>query len=1437
MTSKPILESIEESRKELLDLSLRNPLLNYRPLRVRGVEMVGENAAQVFKTLVADGRPMSFLPGRESPGVQSEWTDEDGFNAGQPEDVTAAPIRTDQSDRRLQTAETSENLQKRLLNTYRLANTSIEETGVNTLFMALGMLRWYEADQSQEERKAPLVLVPVRLERAGVRENFRVAYNEEDIGANLSLVEKTNADFGLVLPGRDEVEQITDGTISIGNYFNLVGDAVLKFGLRRWRVDPDSVALGFFTYNKIMMYRDLDDAVWPDGGGIAENQIINALFGDGFAEPSPTILGDDHLDDHLGPQDAYHILDADSSQSLAINDALGNGGTGRNLVVQGPPGTGKSQTIANIIAEAVGRGKGVLFVAEKMAALEVVKRRLDTIGLGDTCLELHSHKTNKRETLDNLGRTLNSQATAVGGGSVLEDLGLARSQLNDYADAVNTPVEASGVTPYNAFGQLLALNSTTKSNSNPNPIFWESISGPDSRMKLWTGADFNRKRGVVEELRLRLQRTGIPNQHTFWGCRLRSLLPAGQASLLSKIDAASLALENLANSSGALADDLALDRPAIAPDFMAKASALLDTAGCVTGAPDLGGLNLAAPQWQSVPGQIKDLVAKGLRWRRIHSEHDTYLLLEAWETDLRQARQVLNTTGRSFFGRLLSSSHRQARQELASVLTGELPRTADQQIALIDAIGTEQQLRAELGFLDSGRKRLAAVALGTRWAGSATDWDTVVPIVDWWLNLQAGVSAGRVSSDVVRVLQNRTSSGHGVTQLPPLEERQDHGLVRTTDEVNRSLSTYRAHVAELQSALGMDNQARFRDTAGLTALPLLEQRCLLSEWATRLSEIQDIIGFNNGVDAALREGLGPVVTIAEQHTDAAESLTAWFGRAWYESIAETAFAERVALRDFDGHVHEGRIERFKEFDRESLHHNLARVTAAHLEGPTRVNDLPQRLVRVRASDLENGGEAGSEAAEVAAIRRRQQQLRVLQREIEKRSRHKPIRQLVAQAGEVIQELKPVFMMSPLSIATYLAPGSVKFDLTIFDEASQVRPVDALGALMRGEKAVVVGDSRQLPPTSFFDRVTQSDGSDDEDENVVSGIESILGLFSSRGAPSRQLRWHYRSRHESLIAVSNREFYDNNLMVFPSPDAGREATGLRWHHLPDAVFDRGKSRTNLQEAEAVARAVMEHAARSPELSLGVASFSVAQSQAIQDRLELLRRQDDSCEEFFAAHPDEPFFVKNLENVQGDERDVIFISIGYGRDASGQVSMNFGPLNGEGGERRLNVLITRAKQQCHVFTNLRSDDIDLNRTQSFGVRALKAFLAYAETGVMPVDVPYESDFSVDSPFQQEVAARLTERGYLVRQEVASVGKFIDIGIVDPDKPGRYLIGIECDGASYHSARSARDRDRLREEVLLGLGWKLHRVWSTDWFRNPDRELERAVEAIERAKTQSP
>jgi very-short-patch-repair endonuclease len=459
---------------------------------------------------------------------------------------------------------------------------------------------------------------------------------------------------------------------------------------------------------------------------------------------------------------------------------------------------------------------------------------------------------------------------------------------------------------------------------------------------------------------------------------------------------------------------------------------------------------------------------------------------------------------------------------------------------------------------------------------------------------------------------------------------------------------------------------------------------------------------------------------------------------------------------------------------------------------------------------------------------------ILRREMEKKTRHLPIRRLMQEAGAAVQAIKPVFMMSPLSVAQFLPPGALAFDLLVIDEASQVEPVDALGAIARCQQIVVVGDQKQLPPTRFFARAVDGAGYDDENGSAMADLESVLGLCAAKGLPATMLRWHYRSRHQSLIAVSNRQFYDNRLFIVPSPVTGTAGRGLLFRHLPEGIYDRGGARDNKIEARAVAEAVIAHARAHPDKSLGVGTFSIPQRRAILDMLELLRRQNPDVEPFFAQAGAEPFFVKNLENIQGDERDVILISVGYGRDRDGYLAMSFGPLNAEGGERRLNVLITRARERLEVFSGLRADDIDLERARSAGVAAFRVFLQYAERGVL--DVAQQSGREIESPFEQQVMQMLQREGWEVHAQVGIAGFFIDLAIVDPYLPSRYLLGIECDGATWHSSRSARDRDRLRQLVLERHGWMLYRIWSTDWWQRPEEQFRRLVARLEALKAES-
>ena len=516
-----------------------------------------------------------------------------------------------------------------------------------------------------------------------------------------------------------------------------------------------------------------------------------------------------------------------------------------------------------------------------------------------------------------------------------------------------------------------------------------------------------------------------------------------------------------------------------------------------------------------------------------------------------------------------------------------------------------------------------------------------------------------------------------------------------------------------------------------------------------------------------------------------------------------------ALRNFVSVEHERKIASFRALD-----DRVREITAQYIR--TRI-----RQGLVEREDAQKSSEFG-----------------VIRRELEKKTRHKPLRQLLKETPNAIAALTPCLLMSPLSIAQYLPADQQPFDLVIFDEASQITVWDAIGAIARGRQTVVVGDPKQLPPTSFFSsaQAGEEEGSDDED------LESILDELLGANLPTVNLSWHYRSRHESLITFSNHRYYKGGLITFPSPATEDRAVNLQF---VGGSYDRGGSQANRAEADAVVAEIEQRLAdvEPGKLTLGVVTFNQKQQTLILDLLDAARRRNPALDRHFDEALIEPVFVKNLESVQGDERDVILFSTTFGPDSVGQVSMNFGPLNKSGGERRLNVAITRARVELRVFSSLRPEQIDLSRTAAEGVKDLKHFLEFAERGARALDeAVHGSVGSFDSPFEEAVARALAEKGWTLHPQVG-VSRFrIDLGVVDPDAPGRYLAGIECDGATYHRSATARDRDKIRESVLRGLGWEILRLWSTDYWLDPvgtldklDQQLRKLLER-RRARAES-
>jgi very-short-patch-repair endonuclease len=568
-------------------------------------------------------------------------------------------------------------------------------------------------------------------------------------------------------------------------------------------------------------------------------------------------------------------------------------------------------------------------------------------------------------------------------------------------------------------------------------------------------------------------------------------------------------------------------------------------------------------------------------------------------------------------------------------------------------------------------------------------------------------------------------------------------------------------------------------------------RSLASD-ATTPSQIVKLHGI---VTAFKEQGLGPVLQeIAANRPDA----TLWADMLRYACLSSCL--EEIQLQDpdaagFSGRRHDEIAAEFRELDRKRLELAVQRVQRAHA---------------LKALEIRN---------------KHPRQSTLVSREAVKRTRHLPLRRLFSEAPDVLLALRPCWMASPLSVSQLIPGETPLFDVVIFDEASQVLPEDAITSLLRGRQAVIAGDQKQLPPTTFF--AAGDPGEESDEDSATAGFQSILDVMSSFLEPAWSLDWHYRSRDEALIAYSNHRIYGGRLVTFPGPGG----TGAVRHELVPHIPGVGAQEASVSaEVQRVVDLVCQHVQTRPDESLGVITMGIEHAHRIEMALDRARQQDPGLEPLFAAEQRERFFVKNLERVQGDERDAIILSTGYGKNDAGQLVYRFGPLLQEGGERRLNVAITRARQRMTVVSSFSHDDVQADYPK-VGVRLLRGFLEYAASGGQRFERGTATEVPLN-PFEQSIFDELTRRGLKLVGQVGSSRYRIDMVAMHPNQEGRFVLAIECDGASYHSAPTARDRDRLRQQQLEALGWRFLRIWSTDWFLRREEEVQRVLKAFEEA-----
>ena len=1358
------VERLDRWKRSLLDLSKRNRLLNLRK-SLTAIPIFCTDLAKL-EDMIADGKKIKIIthPEKRAEGID---TDPDIFRMKTGDEYSENYARDALSRNEIVANVPKHDLTKGIVALYRKAKSDLEEGGSNTLFLAIGFLRWQPISGPARKYRAPLILLPVKLTRSSARTTPKLSAHDDEPVINRTLIQMLCQDFDVEIPELSEELPTDHSGIDVPKILEIVKRKVRE--IPGFEVVNETL-LSTFSFKKYLMWKDLVDRTED----LKSSSIVRHLIdtprdayngGADFIDP-------DEIDEKLDPADLLAPLKADSCQIVAIH-ASGQGG---DFVLEGPPGTGKSETIANIIAHNLGQGRRILFISEKMAALDVVYKRLKDSDLGDFCLELHSAKANKKEVIQKLGAawTDREQRTPTEWNKLASELKDIQIKLNGLVSAIHEPGPA-GISPYEAIGRSLRYQDV-----HHLELDWEKDEHGQGRAP--TSEVLAGLEKLARQLALKYDELENEDFTAFEGIENTEWSYSWQSQFSTVAKRLSTNLSTLRKNASDFSMRMGFQK--IGNSF-GEYQALISLADLL-------------PECATANSQF-GLEAKGLKFIEILEQACSHLK----EYQNIKIENSLEKHSDQRISNMPISEWINSRTRSSSKLWPlrifafwKLRKQIRSHFALPDTMG--RKLEEDLEILQDLAKRQELLSNLT----------SELPEHAPWNNLETDTEQTLINISITRKLR----------EVGTWLANHDKDLVETFSVLSKALFT---EVDRIQpgmplasTALGLiTSQAAFVTTREefqrlaqqeeeTNDLDILEKRLeILIDRATRLNPwCQWVQGQREARDA----GLGALVDALRKESVIPDQAQEVFRTAYCRWVAPILIDARPELVNFSARSHQELIEEFRSLDRK-----LAKTVSSQIRAKLSGKVLSQE----RAGLTKN------------------ERYGILSREMQKQRAHIPVRRLIERMGDVLLQLTPCLLMSPLSVAQFLSANQKLFDVVIFDEASQITVPDAIGAIARGKNCIIVGDQKQMPPTRFFER-----GPDEDENEEARDLESILDEAIASQVKRHQLTGHYRSKHESLITFSNHAYYGGSLVTFPSAETKESAVTF---HRVDGIYARGKTRTNEIEARAVVEEVTRRL-RDPELcklSIGVVTLNSEQQRLILDLLDGLRRGEPELEPFFhwsnASGP-APVFVKNLETVQGDERDVILLSIGYGPTEHGAQTMyhNFGPLNKDGGERRLNVAITRATTEVMVFASFDASMIDLTRTKANAVADLKHYIDYADRGKVALAQAIRSFGELrgyDSDFEKSVAEGLRKYNWNVRTQIG-VSKFrIDLGIIHPDAPGKFLAGVECDGATYHSSRSARDRDRVRQEILERLGWRLFRIWSTDFFNDEKRKIQELDERL--------
>ena len=1324
---KEKVTKLSQWERKLLDLSLRNMLINMR--FTKAVVPLLSSDVCILEDALADGEEFRVKPRPKEMKIEVEGgiNLDDLANLGPFEEF----IALESKHRKLYSLYTESELNKCLTKVYRSAKTSMEENGASTLYLAMGMLRWFEDKKCTDARYAPIVLIPIDIIKKSASAGYVMRMRDEDAQINITLLEFLKQTFDVQMNGLNPPPTDEHG-LDIPKIFAIIRHAVMNFPM--W----DVVEVGFignFSFSQFVMWNDIHS----NTEFLEKNKIVRSLM-KGAVDWDCT--------ECINEEDRVQLpVTVDDSQLKAIrlidSDA--------SFVLHGPPGTGKSQTITAMIANALLKGKRVLFVAEKMAALEVVQRRLDKLGIKDFCMELHSNKATKKAVLDQLKQSLEiMKSDSVKNYDMkLQEIERIKGELDAYVQALHK------VRPFGkSIRQLIDSYEMT-------PEQAKTVQFEASFVGSLTEKDLEHQLQKLGNLIAAGTAIGHPHNHPLRQIHKQEYSQQMKFGLDSLLKEYEEVLKNLQAAAEPFVSLLGMRRPGTESDW--------ETVGkCAYCLSDLDSIPTFLRKTDNVDREFSDAENYLLK-KQIFDTKKAGFLKDWNENFLRMEvsyyRDKYEQANRKFFG----------KGKAIQALVTELQAFASFQVVaesipvyLADLIAYQQ---------DEKEVELAKSNLTFEWNQIIEEHPGEEALKEY-------------KEDVKQKLQGLSEFEDEMKELK--ENEKLDVCIKLAEELMEKIRTFQEQEKKVQDLLCLEFES--------------EEVCWIDsrlkaceEILTHASGIKDWIVYQQFVKDCRDMGLAPICDAYEEGLDHDEVMSV-YKRSIYRDIILYIIEEEPVLNGFTGAGFNEKIQQFKRLDEECM----------ELSKEELYYRLAERLPEV------------GDSVDIS------KELNILRRAITSNGRGISVRGLFEKIPNILYRMCPCMLMSPISVAQYLQPENDLFDIVIFDEASQLPTCKAVGVLARAENAVVVGDPNQMPPTSFF-----AGNKIDEDNLDIEELESVLDDCLALGMPSAYLRWHYRSRHESLITFSNEEFYESAMLTFPSVNDREKKVNLR---KVDGVFERGKGRVNRAEAKAIVEEIKKRY-RDPQCkdeSVGVVTFNITQQTLIEDLLQEEYQKDVDFDRW-ANNGEEELFVKNLENVQGDERDVILFSIAYGPDEEGKVSMNFGPLNRDGGWKRLNVAVSRARVEMVVFTSITADMINLRRTKAKGVEALKDFLDYAQKGREHFDV-IETKAKFNQGIMKQICEVIEETGYTYQRNVGHSRFKMDIGVVNPYNEEEYLLGIMLDGENYRQSGNTRDREVAQFKVLRGLGWDLHRIWAMDWWDNKEKEITHLMEHLEANKEQA-